>query len=66
MTDAERWLNAHGFPIAGEFENDAGETLDKLLDEAEDVEYEGSVWPRWIWPDGSAVVARFGSWEVET
>ena len=65
MTDAERWLDRHGFPDAGKFENEAGERLDELLDEAEDVEFEGSVWPRWIFLDGSAVVARFGGWEVE-
>ena len=65
MSNAERWLDRHGFPIAGEFENEAGEKLDELLDEAEYVEFEGSVWPRWIFPDGSVVVARFGSWDVE-
>ena len=62
---AQAWLNSHGFPVAGEFENEAGERLDGLLAEADGVEFEGSVPPRWIWPDGSAVVARFGSWEVE-
>ncbi len=65
MTDAERWLDRHGFRDAGEYENEAGERLDELLAEAPGVVYDGSVWPRWIFPDGSAVVARFGSWDVE-
>ena len=65
MTDAETWLDRHGFRDAGEYENEAGERLDELLAEAEGVTFKGSVPPRWIFPDGSAVVARFGFWEVE-
>jgi hypothetical protein len=65
MSAAERWCDAHGFPVAGMFENADGERLDELLEEAEDVTFEGSVWPRWRFPDGSSVVARFGSWDIE-
>ena len=65
MTDAEAWLDRHGFQVAGEFENEWGERLADKLDEAEGVIFEGSVWPRGIFPDGSSVTARFCIWEVE-
>jgi len=55
----------NSFKVAGEFENERGERLDELLAEAQGVTFEGAVWPRWQFPDGSAVVARFGSWDIE-
>ena len=65
MSNAEAYLDAHGFPVAGEFTNTHGEHFSDVLDRAPGVRFEGVVWPRWQFPDGSAVVVRCGSWEVE-
>jgi len=64
LTQEEAWLASHAVPVACEFENERGERLDELLAEAP-VTFEGSVWPRWRFGDGSSITARFGSWEVE-
>lgn len=64
MTHAERWTIEKLFTVAGEFENARGQRLDELLAEAQGVTFEGSVWPRWTWTDGSAIVARFGCWDI--
>jgi len=64
-SDAERWLDAHGFAFAGESDDGRREQLDQLLGQEPDVRWEEALWPRWVFPDGSSVVARSGGWDVE-
>ena len=56
MTDAERWTAEHDFTRGTEFVNGAGQKLAELLDAELRVVASGVVYPRWTFPDGSAVV----------
>jgi len=64
MTDAERWTAEHGFTRGTEFVNGAGQKLAELLDAELRVVASGVVYPRWTFPDGSAVVLGQCTWRL--
>ena len=64
MTDAERWTAEHDFTRGTEFVNGSGQKLAELLDSELDVTPSGVVYPRWTFPDGSAVVLGQCTWRV--
>jgi hypothetical protein len=64
MTDAERWLVAHGFERGTEFTNRSGESLAELLDAEPGVTASGVVNFRWTFSDGSAIVVGQGNWRA--
>lgn len=66
MTDAERWTAEHDFTRGTEFVNNSGQKLAKLLDAERNVTESGTVYPRWTFPDGSAVVLGQCTWRVES
>jgi hypothetical protein len=65
MTDAESWTRDHGFDRGTEFVNRSGEKLAELLDAEATATESGTAFPRWTFPDGSAVVLGQGSWRTE-
>jgi hypothetical protein len=65
MTDAERWTAEYGFTRGTEFVNRAGQKLAELLDAEPTATESGTVYPRWTFPDGSAVVLGQCTWRVE-
>ena len=44
--------------------NNSGETLAELLDAEPTATESGTVYPRWTFPDGSAVVLGQGTWRT--
>lgn len=66
MTEARRWLAAHGFDRETVYRNGAGQSLAELLDAEPDVTERGTVYPVWTFPDGSAVQLGQSSWHVTT
>ena len=64
MTDARRWLAAHGFTRETSYRFGAGESLAELLDAEPTANESGTVYPRWTFPEGSAVVLGQGSWRT--
>ena len=65
MTAAERWARAHGFTSPSMFRHARDERLADLLDAEPHVRHSGVVHERWSFEDGSSVVLRFVTWEVE-
>jgi hypothetical protein len=65
MTDAERWTAEYGFTRGTEYRNGAGQGLAELLDAEPDVTESGTVYPRWTFPDGNAVVLGQCTWRIE-
>ena len=65
MTDVERWTTEHGFTRGTEFVNHKGAKLAELLDSERGVVASGVVYPRWTFPDGSAVVLGQCTWRTE-
>lgn len=66
ITDADRWLNAHGFNTETEYRNARGELLADLLDKDPGCTRSGTVWERWTFTDGSAVQLGQSSWCATT
>ena len=64
-TAAEQWAAAHGFECPSRYRNIRGELLAEQLDAEPRVRHSGVVNERWTFEDGSAVVLRFVTWEVE-
>ena len=64
MTDAERWTAEHDFTRGTEFVNMAGQKLAELLDAEPIATESGTVYPRWTFPDGSAVVLGQCTWRM--
>ena len=64
VTDAERWTAEHDFTRGTEFVNRAGQKLAELLDAEPTATEWGTVYPRWTFPDGSAVLLGQGSWRT--
>ena len=65
MTAAKEWTAAHGFDSPSRYRNTRGELLAELLDAEPRLRHSGVVNERWTFDDGSAVVLRFVTWEVE-
>ena len=70
LTEAQRWLAAHGFADAGEYDNDeVADLMEALLldDPRATLEHaEGFPWPfRWIFRDASAIALWGDNWECE-
>jgi hypothetical protein len=64
MTDAERWTAEHDFTRGTEFVNRAGQKLAELLDAEPTATESGIVYPRWTFPDGSAVALGPCTWRT--
>ena len=64
MTDAERWTAAYGFDRATLYRNADGDSLAELLDREPDATPCGTVYPRWTFGDGSAVVMGRCCWRT--
>ena len=65
MTDAERWTAEHGFTRETLFVNATEESLAELLDAESTATESGTMYSRWTFPDGSAVVLGQCTWRVE-
>jgi hypothetical protein len=65
MTAAERWATEHGFASPSVFRNARDELLADLLDAEPTVRHSGVVHERWNFEDGSSVVLKFVTWELE-
>ena len=66
MTDAERWTAEHDFTRGTEFVNNSGQKLAELLDAEPTATESGTVYPRWTFPDGSAVVLGQCTWRIDS
>jgi hypothetical protein len=64
MNDARRWTAAHGFEGETQYRNADGDSLAELLDREPDAKPGGTVYPRWTFCDGSAVVMGQSSWRI--
>jgi hypothetical protein len=64
MTDARRWLAAHGFDRETVYRNGEGQSLAELLDTEPTATESGTVYPSWTFLDGSAVVLGQSSWRT--
>jgi hypothetical protein len=66
MTDAQRWLAAHGFDRPTQYRNGAGQSLAEFLDTEPTATEWGTVYPRWTFPDESAVRLGQSCWRITT
>jgi hypothetical protein len=64
MTDAERWTTVHGFHRETLYRNEDGDSLAESLNREPAATPGGTVYPRWTFPDGSAVGLGQCTWRI--